>query len=104
MSEVSDLITTYNCPKCSSLKTTRLNELRDPCQKIRCHHCGYEGSPFVEMEDELRPENDITGYEWTCSSCGHHSYTVRTCYEGGDYHEGLGMAMVYVCTCCGYEV
>jgi predicted RNA-binding Zn-ribbon protein involved in translation (DUF1610 family) len=99
-----DLMATYSCPKCGSVMTTRLNEPGDTCQKIRCKHCGYEGSPFAQMEDALTPEDDIAGYGWTCPNCGHHSYTIRTYNEPGDYHEGLGTTPVLVCTCCGYEV
>ena len=99
----SDLIT-YSCPRCGSLRTTRLAELEGPCQKIRCHHCGYEGSPFAKMPEDELIEDELTGAWWTCPNCGQHAYTIRTTYEIDDDHEDLGVTTVLVCTCCGYKV
>jgi predicted RNA-binding Zn-ribbon protein involved in translation (DUF1610 family) len=104
MSGPKDLIPAYRCPQCGSKNINELSELKYPCRQIRCSNCGYEGSPFAQPGDELTPEDDIVGYEWTCPSCGHHSYTIKSYNEPGDYHEGLGMTIVRVCTCCGYEV
>lgn len=99
----SDLMT-YSCPRCGSLGTTQLSELESPCKKIRCHRCGYEGSPFAKMPENELTEDELAESRWVCPNCGQHAYTVRTTYESDYDYEDWGKTTVLVCTCCGYKV
>ena len=99
----SDLMT-FNCPRCGSLRTSQLAEREGPCQKISCHHCGYEGSPFARVSEDGLIEDELSGSSWMCPNCGHYGYTISTSYESNDNLEDLGVTRVLVCTCCGYKV
>lgn len=97
-------LVTYSCPRCGSLRTSQLPEGEGPCQKISCHHCGYEGSPFAEAPEDQVVEDELSASWWTCPNCGHHAYTIRNSYESGYDYEDWGVTTVLVCTCCGYKV
>jgi predicted RNA-binding Zn-ribbon protein involved in translation (DUF1610 family) len=97
-------LTSYSCPRCGSLRTTQLSELEKPCKKIKCHYCGFEGSPFDRVTEDELIEDELSGSWWTCPNCGHHAYTIRTSYENDYDYEDWGITTALVCTCCGYKI